>query len=336
MFFRFEISIENKLFRYDLKQFGGVQMSSVRISLLGVVRVSHQGIPAESGLGRAVKELLGYLTLFRHRFHAREVLAGLFWGDSSEKRARSCLSTTLCRLRKVLEPDPVSAGTYLVTAPTGEIGFNRESDHWLDVDVFENRVNHFLAKPCETLDSKEAGQLEIALNLHRGELLEGFYDDWALRERERLRALYLSGQIHLLYYYSHHSAYEQGLACARNILNLDPLREEIHREIMRLYCRCGQRTLALKQFKNCMQTLDSELSVSPMEETQILYDQIIRRAGRSHLNSGSQGDIDTAQLALTRLQNTLQEFEKSTEQLRRSARFLEKTIKSRKTELLEF
>jgi hypothetical protein len=34
-------------------------------------------------------------------------------------------------------------------------------------------------------------------------------------------------------------------------------------------------------------------------------------AGSSHLNSVSRGDIETAQLALTQLQNTLQEFEKS-------------------------
>jgi DNA-binding SARP family transcriptional activator len=188
-------------------------------------------------MGRAVKALLGYLTLFRHRFHAREVLAGLFWGDSSEKRARSCLSTTLWRLRKVLEPDHVPTGTYLVTTPTGEVGFNQESDHWLDVEVFEKQVKHILARPYESLKPKEVSQLEEALNLHEGELLEGFYDDWALRERERLRSLFVKGQIHLLYHYSHHAAWEQGLACARNILNLDPLREEIHREMMRLYFR---------------------------------------------------------------------------------------------------
>ena len=205
---------------------------------MGVVQVNFQGLPAENSMGRAVKALLGYLTIFRHRFHAREVLAGLFWGDSSEKRARSCLSTTLWRLRKILEPDQVPTGTYLVTTSTGEIGFNNESDHWLDVAAFENQVMPILATPYELLDVSEVFQLNKALKLYKGELLEGFYDDWALRERERLRSLYLSSQIQLLNYYRHHSAYEKGLVCARNILNLDPLREEIHRDMMRLYCMC--------------------------------------------------------------------------------------------------
>ena len=301
-------------------------MSSVRISLIGTVRVAHPELPGENSMGRGVKALLGYLTLFRHRFHAREVLAGLFWGESNEKQARSCLSTTLWRLRKVLEPDHIHTGTYLVTTPGGEVGFNRKSDHWLDVAVFENRIKPILANPYESLDAKEVRQLEEALNLYKGELLEEFYDDWALRERERLRSLYVSGQIHLLYYYSHHSAYEQGLICARNILHLDPLREEIHREMMRLYCRCGQRALALKQYEQCLKKLNSELGVAPMEETRILYDQIFQRTGSSQLKSGSREAILTAQQALSQIQKTLSDFEHSTRQLRRSARDLERAI----------
>ena len=306
-------------------------MTSLRISLLGVVRVNHQGLPGENSMGRAVKALLGYLTLFRQRFHAREVLAGLFWGDSSEKRARSCLSTTLWRLRKILEPDHVSAGTYLVTTSTGEIGFNSESDHWLDVAAFENRVNHVLAKPYESLESVEAEQLEKALSLHKGELLEEFYDEWALRERERLRSLYLSGQIQLMNYYRYHSAYEQGLTCARNILNFDPLREEIHREMMRIYCKCGQRTQALKQYETCIKILDAELGVPPMEETRILYDQISQNSDNNQVNSCSKEDIDTAQKVLIRIRQTLYDFEKSAEQLQRSARVLEKAINGKRS-----
>lgn len=306
-------------------------MSSLQISLMGVVRVNYQGLPAENSMGRAVKALLGYLTIFRHRFHAREVLAGLFWGDSSEKRARSCLSTTLWRLRKILEPDQVPTGTYLVTTSTGEIGFNNESDHWLDVDVFENQVNHVLAKPYESLESVEAEQLQAVLSLHKGELLEEFYHEWALRERERLRSLYLSGQIQLMNYYRYHSAYDQGLTCARNILSLDPLREEIHREMMRIYCKCGQRPQALKQYEACIKILDMELGVPPMEETQILYDQISLKSDSNLFETRSKEDIVTAQSVLNQIQQTLHDFENSAEQLQRSARTLETAIKSHRS-----
>jgi DNA-binding SARP family transcriptional activator len=277
-------------------------------------------------LGRNVKALLGYLALFRHRFHAREVLAGLFWGESSENRARSNLSTTLWRLRKVLEPKPIPPGAYLVTTPMGEIGFNRDSDHWIDAEFFENQVKPVLAKPYESLNAKEVSQLAMALELYEGELLEGFYDEWALRERERLRSLFVKGQIHLLHHHSHHAAWEKGLACAQNVLNLDPLREEIHREMMRLYFQNGQRALALKQYRKCRETLALELDVLPMEETQLLYAQISQNTGDHLPPAASQSDLITVQKELARLKRYIHDFEKSTVLLKQSARQLEGAI----------
>ena len=307
-------------------------MNALKISLLGIVRVAHHGVPTQTGMGRAVKGLLGYLTLFRHRFHAREVLAGLFWGESREARARSSLSTTLWRLRKILEPGSIPAGAYLVSTPTGEIGFNQNSDHWIDVETFEERIKSSLAIPYDSLEADEVNRLEGALYLYTGELLEGFYDEWALRERERLRSLYIKGQIHLLHHYNHHAAWSQGLGCARNILNLDPLREEIHRERMRLYVKNGQRALALKQYEKCRDTLASELDVLPMEETQILYARISQKTCGDLPPSDPQLDLITAQKVLKQIKRNIHDFEKSTKMLKRSAKNLESAINGRKME----
>ena len=267
-------------------------MGALRICLLGVMRITHDEWPMETRLSRTVKELLAYLTLFRHRIHAREVLAGLFWGDHSDDRARSCLSTALWRLRKVLEPGDVPRGTYLLTTAAGDIGFNRESEHWLDIDVFEQHGRRILARPYQSLTHMEVRQLENALKLYRGELLEGFYEEWALRERERLRSVYLHSLAHLLQYYRHKKVYKKGLACGHKILDLDPLREEIHREMMRLYYRNGQRALALRQFDNCSSILEKELGVPPMEETQLLRIRIFNRSDANQVQKHSQGDAE--------------------------------------------
>ena len=307
-------------------------MNLLKVNLLGIVRVAHQGVPTETGMGHAVKGLLGYLTLFRHRFHAREVLAGLFWGESSEDRARSSLNTTLWRLRKVLEPGSIPNGAFLATTPTGEIGFNSKSDHWIDVEIFEDRIKPILAITYDSLKENEVNQLENALQLYKGELLEGFYDEWALRERERLRSLFVQGQIHLLDHYTHHAAWEQGLACAQNILNLEPLREEIHRKMMRLYFKNGQRAQALRQYEKCRETLASELDVLPMEETQILYAEISQKTGGDLAASDPRLDLITAHKVLSQLRRNIHDFEASTERLRRSAKNLEVAIKGRKLE----
>jgi DNA-binding SARP family transcriptional activator len=303
-------------------------MGSLKISLLGVVRIDHEGLPNEFQLTRSVKALLGYLTLFRRRIHPREVLAGLFWGDSREDRARNSLRTALWRLRKVLEPRPIPRGTYLVTTPAGEIGLNSNSKYWLDIAVFENQIKRSLAKSLTDLTAEDINDLEYALGLYQGELLEGFYDEWALVERERLRVLFMKGKILLLRYYGHHGDYEQGLACGRAVLSLDPLREEIHREMMRLYVRNGQRALALRQYDICRQTLRTELGVCQMEETETLYSRIFLKSDHAASKSPLQADLRTAPQLLTQVQQVLGDFEKSTELLRRTSEQLERIIEN--------
>ena len=64
-------------------------------------------------------------------------------------------------------------------------------------------------------------------------------------------------------------------------LDMNSLREEIHREMMRSYVENGQRALALQQYEICQATLAKELGTSPMEDTQALYTQIFTEADKS-------------------------------------------------------
>jgi DNA-binding SARP family transcriptional activator len=259
---------------------------------------------------RTVKGLLAYLVLFR-RVHAREVLLDLFWREYSENRARKCLNTLLWRLRKVLEPEGVPRGTYLLTTSMGKVGFNRQSDYCLDVADFENHTQKALTKPYAALTAAEARTLENALSIYTGDLLEGFYDDWILRERERLYSLELRGLAHLLKYYRHHKDYQKALACGQKILDLDPLREEIHREMMRLHAANRQRALAVRQYETCCRVLDDELSVGPMEETRMLHDQICNQSKPDLNPSGLEINLNTARRTLQQAQKAMKEFEAS-------------------------
>jgi DNA-binding SARP family transcriptional activator len=222
---------------------------------------------------RASQLLLSYLLLQYHRSCSREQLAGFFWGDHIDDRARRCLSSALWRLRRVLEPDGIRPGTYLL-ASTAEVGFNWNSNHWLDVAVFEEHVGRILSKPPQAMDEVDVTKLKQALQLYSDGLLSGFYEDWVLRERERLRCLHLNCLAHLMHYYEYHEAFEESLAYGKQILERDPLREEIHRKMMRLYMAHGQRALAMRHYELCCSVLATELGIRPMEETQALYNQI--------------------------------------------------------------
>ena len=298
-------------------------MVTLRIHLLGVARISHNRYPGETTIGRGVLRLLAYLVLFRERTHAREALAGLFWGDSSEDRARSCMSTALWRLCRVLEPPGVPRGAYLLTTAAGEIGFNTGSNYWLDVAQLESHAARILSKPCHALEAGYVREIEKVLKLYAGDLLEGYYEDWALSERERLRSLYLKSQAHLLGYYSHKGLYDRALACGHYILNLDPLREEIHREMMRLYMESRRRARALQQYETCRKILETQLGVPPMEETRALRDQIVKRSTLEPPHSCFDGNPDTPHQASQQIHEALGDLDKVAGKLRRTAARLE-------------
>ena len=287
----------------------------------------HHDQPPEVKLTRGLQAFLAYLLLERNRTHPREVLAGLFWGDQDEEHARSCLSTALWRLRRVLEPEGVPPGTYLIAHPTGSVGFNCQSDFWLDVAVFEERASRPLAHPSQALTAAEIEALEQVLPLYTGDLLEGIYADWALRERERLRCLYLNSLACLMRYYRRHGICDKGLDCGHKILQLDPLREEIHREMMQLYLDSDQRALAVQQYEACRRILAEELGIAPLEETQLLYTRIGPHPHPPTAPSLVSEDATLLEQTQYQLHSTLRALDHASEQVRHAIHTLEQTLR---------
>lgn len=248
-------------------------MFVIQIHLFGNVRITTNG-GSEIQLTRSNQYLLAYLVLNRGRHLTRDALVDIFWKDFASARARNCLNTALWRLRSKLDRLDKPSHTYILTNHLGEVCFNNESNYWLDVEKFEEQASELLQQPVEKFRLEAAARLEKCLELYKGELLEGCYEDWALYERERLRLLYLKGWGFLMAFYQHSGAFEKAIACGQKILVLDPLREEIHRAMMRLYLQSGQRPQALQQYQVCRQVLSDELGILPMEETQLLYAQM--------------------------------------------------------------
>lgn len=306
-------------------------MDSLHICLFGRIRVTHTQGAAEVKMPPTASALLAFLLLHRERCQPRDVLACLRWGDQPQEQARNALNTALWRLRRALEPDGTPRGTYLVTLPSGEISFNWQSDHWVDLVMFETAARHVRAVPVSDMTASHAAELESILPLYDGELLEGFYDDWALREREQMRTLHLDCLAQLMDYYDGTANTRASLAAGQRILAIDPLREEVHRQLMRLYLRSGQRSLAIRQYNTCSSVLQTELGLPPMDETEALYQQIVSGASASELSAldqtprtrESRRDAGTSeQLTLTQavqqLSLAMQAFESSRHHLQQA------------------
>lgn len=258
-------------------------MGTLRIKLLGQVSIVHAGVPL--GAFPTVKErsLLGYLVINRHRAHARAVLAGRLWGDSPEPQARQSLRTSLWRLRSLVEPHAQGDARHLAIE-RDTVSFNIGSAYWLDVEELERAADALATDRLGHAHSDDLGprlerQLADAAALYDGDLLEGCYEDWCIVERERLQCLFVEILSALVAHHRAQGSYAPAIRYARRLLSFDPLLEETHREVMRLYWLAGNRAAALRQYERCKELLGRELDVEPMEETRDLYHRI------SHANA---------------------------------------------------
>jgi DNA-binding SARP family transcriptional activator len=282
------------------------------------MHIEHDDWVTEIKLPRIAQTLLAYLLLTPHHFYPREVLIDLFWSDHTLQQARSCLSTALWRLRRAIEPDDIPKGTYLLNTSAGEIGFNWDSDYWLDVMSFQETVEALTRKSVQAMDTVDIKNLSARLDLWTGDLLEGFYDDWLLSERERFRQLYLDGLEHLMLVYKNQRNFKQSLSYGQRILEHDPLRESIHRDLMRIYWEAGHPTKAVRQYHVCQEILARELKITPMTETQTLYAQILA-ATRQQQVEPVIARPDDFQQAMYQLQLALEECQKTQKNLQKAA-----------------
>ena len=284
-------------------------MSSLKIRLFGQISVDRDG-ESLRGLSAKAMELLCYLLLHRERGHAREALAGRLWPDSSESLARKYLRQAIWRLQSAL------VGSDLLIAHSGWIRINPKAVLWLDVAAFEEAHDIYRDTPGRELTDRQAQALEVAVALYRGELIEAWYQDWCVYERDRLQLVYLAMMEQLMSNCEARQRYTQGVAYGQRILRYDPARECTHRNLMRLYYQAGDRTTALRQYERCAAATAKEFNVPPTRETVALYHQVrgdrlgtapdIAGAG-SEVLRGLQASLDHIQASLTALQGQVQQ-----------------------------
>jgi len=221
-----------------------------------------------------LQELFCYLLLERHRIHARESLASLFWGECDTARSRKYLRQALWQLQCGLNCNPHKGETRLLRIESDSAGIDPNGEVWLDVAIFEKASADIKDIGGAQLDEQQANSLAEAIQLYRGDLLEGWYQDWCLFERERLQNLYLSMLDKLVCYCAERQLYQSGLAYGERILKIDRAHERTHQRMLRLLYLSGNRAGALHQYRRCVAALAEELQVKPAEETVALYKQI--------------------------------------------------------------
>jgi DNA-binding SARP family transcriptional activator/predicted ATPase len=253
-------------------------MSGLEFYFWGSPRIYRDGVLLNFDTRKAVA-VLAYLA-FHPEGLGRDTVSALLWPEYDQEHARAALRRTLSTLRAA-----VGAGwEQWFEIEREHIGWRNAASYWVDVDRFHQLVSsrrthgHPAGKICPVCISN----LQEAAALHKGDFLAGFslrdspdFDDWQAFQNESLQNELADALQSLVQACEAYGDLENAIGTARQWLSLDPLREEAHRELMRLYSWAGQRPAAIKQYRECARILERELGVLPLEETQQLHQAIV-------------------------------------------------------------
>lgn len=255
----------------------------LRIRLFGRLSVHHGDRELDRLPTGKPLELFCYLLLHREQLHSREVLASLLWGDYTTSQSKKYLRQALWHIQAVIKKSKLIfvADVHSLKVHPGEM--------WLDVAAFETACLQLRDVPGQKLTDANAETLAAAVQLYRGDLLEGWYQDWCLFERERLRNLYLLMLDKLMVYSEDRKQHEAGFEFGEKILRLDRAHERTYQAMMRLHYQAGDRTGAIRVFQRCAAALQEELGVAPGRHTRQIFDQI-----RGDCVPDLQGDMSKA------------------------------------------
>ena len=215
------------------------------------------GRPVELPADARARELLARLALAPGP-QPRSALAGRLRPDVAEDSARKSLRNALYELRRALGP----AGREALVVSDRSI----ELAGSVRVDVREFRRH------------VAAGDLEAAAQTGRGELLEGFDGDWALRARDA-HASELAAVLGRLAARAEEAGdLPAAVAWARRRVDIEPRAEAAHRELIRLLALSGDRPAALAAAGAMSERLRSALGIPPSAATRALVEDVRRGA----------------------------------------------------------
>ncbi len=240
-------------------------MAGVRLFVFGGFRLENARGEVLSISLRKAEALLAFLAMAPGKTASREKLATLLWGESDQQRARQSLRQALFALTREFAQAEVSVlrmESQMVSLDPAAI--------WVDVAEFQSLV-----------ESADSDRLADAFTIYSGPFLQGFtvdsaeFDEWQMSLQGRLDESAIKAFLDLLEHQEAAGNLASAIETAQGALRIDRYREDVHRQLMRLYAANGMRSSALHQYRQCRDFLERELGVPPDAETNALYKDIL-------------------------------------------------------------
>jgi predicted ATPase/DNA-binding SARP family transcriptional activator len=222
---------------------------------LAVMTTAGEDLTLPRGLPR---QLVGYLATHSRPVTRREVLEHL-WPDVDEKSGRRRLRTTLWEVQRAVRDGDAPL------VDSSRTSLSLDTRVVVDIDDAEALL--------------AAGAAEAALRLLEPGLCAELDQEWAMPARRRAEGLRhdaLTGLVEAS------PDPKVALGYARRRLELDPLSEAAHQDVIRCLARAGDRGGAFAAYAELRHVLDLELGASPSAESRRLLAELTSDDGPAH------------------------------------------------------
>jgi len=216
--------------------------------------------------GNKILALIAYLAIERG-LHNREVLATLFWGESTQDRAMNNLRQFLYKLR-ILLPDGMLLSNRLT------VGIPLEADLWTDVAQLQRLAN------AKSPDTQELINLVEELT---GQFMEGInlldapeFDAWQLQKRHQVQGDVQEVLRYLIVDAQEKANYEDAIKWAEHLVKTDLFNVEHHRLLVQLYTEGRWSSAKIHQYHTIVDALMRQSNSQPIPEAQQLYHDVLK------------------------------------------------------------
>lgn len=178
---------------------------------------------------------------------SRSLAAGTLWPDVREELALGSLRSAIWRVQRAC-PGVLSVSRHVMSLEAG-----------VHVDV-----GLLLQGARELSQTSDEAVVQASIRTAAlGELLAGWYDDWVLLERERLRQVRLHALEDQAATLLDRGRYAAALDAAWAAVKAEPMRESAHRLVIRVHIAEGNSGEAMRQFLAYRELLAEELGLQP-------------------------------------------------------------------------
>lgn len=242
----------------------------------GAVLEDAAGFVSGSATHRHPMALLALLATAPSRTLSRSKLVGYLWPESTEKKARNRLNTSVHQIRS-------EAGEDVLVSVGDDLRLNTDAVS-CDVCRFEAAI--------------EAGDHATAVALYVGPFLDGFhlgdsppFEKWLDGTRDRLRRNHLDALESLATVHAERGDSEAAARCWRERAEADPYDSRVTKRLMRALAEAGNRPAALRVARRHARRLEEEFGTEPDPEIRELADRL-RGAPDEPAGTGGVPDVD--------------------------------------------